>query len=427
MMADDAAEARWKKLTLTGPKTPGGELLRRYWQPVALSKEFPPGSPPRHHRIMSEDLVLFRDDQGIAGLLGLRCPHRNADLSFGRAEDGGLRCPYHGWLFDVRGQCLDQPNIPLEHRSPEQIRQKAYPCIERGGIVWTYMGPGSPPELPAYPFLDAPEGHVYAMVWPSACNYLQGVEGNIDPSHTSFLHRISPPSGAQNPSMAGFKADTAPRLSVVDTSFGLRLLAERTIDEKGTVMLRSSNFILPNAASANGSEGALGLGGCSILWHVPIDDTSHIRFEIMYHAKKPLPIADYEAGRLKELDDNGVRIRTMANRYLQDREEMKRNTYAGVGYSFPIHDLFVTESMGGISDHRTEHLTVSDMAIGRARRELLRAIEQVEAGGEAPSQDRSGRFDDFVTFTAMIDKGTDVKQYASDMASRRIYEPEPQG
>lgn len=422
MSTDNSVEIKWKKLTLTGPNTPGGALLRRFWQPVALSKEFPAGSAPRHHRIMSEDLALFRDDQGRPGLLGLRCPHRNADLSYGRAEDGGLRCPYHGWLFDVTGKCLEQPNVPLEHRRSEQIRQKAYPCIERGGIVWTYMGPGEPPEFPAYPFIDAPEGHVFAMQWHSACNYLQGVEGNIDPSHTSFLHRVTQQNEATHATMTGFKADTAPRLSVVETSFGLRLLAERTIDERGTVMLRSSNYLLPNAASANGSEAALGLGGCSILWHVPIDDTSHFRFEVVYHAKKALPIDEYEAGYRAEIDETGMRRRTLANRFLQDREEMNGRTFAGVGFSFPIHDLFVTESMGGISDHRTEHLTASDVAIGRARRELLRAIEQLEVGDDTQPRNRSSSLDDFVTFTAVIDKGTDIRQFAADLAKRGIYQ-----
>src|SRR4051812_43647372 len=142
-------------LTLTGPGTPGGEMLRRYWQPVALSKELPEGGAPLPIRIMSEDLVLFRDDSGEIGLLGIHCAHRGADLSYGRLEDGGLRCIYHGWLYDVTGRCLEQPGEPAGSTFHERIRQPAYPCVEQAGVIFAYLGPGDPPELPNYEFLTA--------------------------------------------------------------------------------------------------------------------------------------------------------------------------------------------------------------------------------------------------------------------------------
>ena len=212
----------------------------------------------------------------------------------------------------------------------------------------------------------------------------------------------------------------APRLSVVETSFGLRLLAERTVDEKGTVMLRSSNYILPNAASASGSTSALHSGDVQYFGTFP-SMTRHISVSKFFTTRTNV----YQSRHLRPSAERKWKsinhVRTMANRYLQDREEMNGQTFAGVGYSFPIHDLFVTNSMGAISDHRTEHLTVSDIAIARARRELLRAIEQVETGDDASIRARLSKLDDFVTFTAMIQKGTDIKQLAADMATRGIY------
>src|SRR6266487_2647959 len=135
-------------LTQTGRGTPCGELMRRYWQPAALSEELPVGGAPVPVRLLGEDLVLFRDDQGRPGLLGLHCAHRGADLSYGRLEGGGLRCIYHGWLYDVTGRCLEQPGEPAGSTFHERIRQTAYPCREMGGLIYAYMGPGDPPQLP---------------------------------------------------------------------------------------------------------------------------------------------------------------------------------------------------------------------------------------------------------------------------------------
>src|SRR5438477_9684030 len=147
-------------LTRTGPGTPCGELLRRYWQPVALSAELPPGGAPVPVTVMGEELVLFRDEQGRPGLIGLHCSHRGADLSYGRLEDGGLRCIYHGWLYDRAGRCLEQPGEPAGSTFHERIHQPAYPCIERSGVIFAYLGPREPPLFPHYEWLIVPESHV---------------------------------------------------------------------------------------------------------------------------------------------------------------------------------------------------------------------------------------------------------------------------
>src|SRR3954452_19539881 len=168
-------------LTQVGPGTPCGDLMRRYWQPVALAEELPTGGAPLPVRMFGEDLVLFRDDEGKPGLLGLHCPHRGADLSYGRLEDGGLRCIYHGWLFDRNGRCLEQPGEPAGSTFHERIRPTAYPCVEKGGVIITYMGPGQAPLVPNYDFLTAPEDYRFVTKLYQDCNYLQGNEGNQDP------------------------------------------------------------------------------------------------------------------------------------------------------------------------------------------------------------------------------------------------------
>src|SRR5713226_6945972 len=194
-------------ITRTGPGTPCGELMRRYWQPAALCEELPVGGAPLPIRLLGEDLVLFREPStgsgqaGRPGLLGLHCSHRGADLSYGRLEDGGLRCIYHGWLYDINGRCLEQPGEPAGSTFYERIRHPAYPCIERSGTIFSYLGPGEPPLFPNYEFLTVPDEQVASSKLYHDCNYLQGNEGNIDLIHLSFLHhnRFGDSGGPEGP------------------------------------------------------------------------------------------------------------------------------------------------------------------------------------------------------------------------------------
>src|SRR5436190_22841386 len=212
-------------ITRTGPGTPCGDMIRRYWQPAALSEEIPIDGAPLPVRLLGEDVVLFRDDSGKPGLIGLHCAHRGADLSYGRLEDGGLRCIYHGWLYDLEGRCLEQPGEPAGSTFHERIRQVAYPCIERAGLVFAYLGPGEPPILPSYYFIDGPDECTFAHKYFHDCNYLQSNEGNIDPSHLSYLHHFlkeekqvawsessKTPQGAVVSSNSLFGQDMSPQL-----------------------------------------------------------------------------------------------------------------------------------------------------------------------------------------------------------------------
>src|ERR1700722_8462227 len=165
-------------LTRTSPGTDGGELLRRYWQPIALASELPSGGAPVPVDILGEELVLFRDQSGRLGLLDRHCCHRGTDLSFGRLEDGGLRCLYHGWLYDIDGTCLEQPAEPKTSTFKDKVRQTSYPVVEKGGAFFTYMGPGEPPLFPNYDFFHYPAEHLHAAKVHVDCNYLQANEGN---------------------------------------------------------------------------------------------------------------------------------------------------------------------------------------------------------------------------------------------------------
>src|SRR5712692_8999444 len=236
-------------VTQVGPGTPCGELMRRYWQPVALSEELLPGGAPLPVRLLGEELVLFRDEQGRPGLLGIHCSHRVADLSYGRIEDGGLRCIYHGWLYDVHGRCLEQPGEPAGSTFFERIRHPAYPCVETGGLILTYMGPGAPPLVPNYEFLQADETHRVTSKAFQECNYLQGNEGNIDPAHHSFLHlRLD---AEEDTRMDYYAQEKSPIIETEETEFGVRIYAIRQIGPDRNY-IKITNFIYPNLSAITG-------------------------------------------------------------------------------------------------------------------------------------------------------------------------------
>jgi phenylpropionate dioxygenase-like ring-hydroxylating dioxygenase large terminal subunit len=415
-------EAPYQHLTQTSRGTPSGELLRRYWQPVGLSGDVTPNGAPRAIRILGENLVLYRDDRGRPGLLARKCAHRCADLSYGRVEDGGLRCIYHGWLYDVDGKCLEQPGEPKTSTFKEKVHQPSYPCHEAGGAIWAYFGPGEPPLFPNYPAVIASEDIRYTARWLANCNWLQGNEGNIDPIHTSYLHRFELTDAVEKARMGVFHIDHAPELSIEDTRFGLRVYTQRQMPDSDDFILRITNQVMPNACAINGAEANAGPGGCSMFWHVPIDDEHHWRFEFTFHVKG-VPKETMTAQYASEKDAADRPQRNPDNRYLQDRDSME-HSYLGMGKCFPAHDLFVTESQGAIHEQADEHLASSDVAIARARRLLAEAIRTMEAGGDPRGVVRDpveNVFDDIVVITKQLPAGTDKRAYCNKLASERMY------
>jgi phenylpropionate dioxygenase-like ring-hydroxylating dioxygenase large terminal subunit len=184
-------------ITRTGAGTPAGSLLRRYWQPAALVDELSGNRPIKPVRLLGEDLVIFRDERGRYGLIARRCPHRGTDLAYGRLENGGLRCAFHGWLFDINGKCLETPAEPDDSNLCANIRQKSYPVVEKNGILFAHLGPGEPPALPHFDCFIAPDSHTFAFKGMIDCNWLQSLEVGIDPVHTSFLHRFLSGRGSE--------------------------------------------------------------------------------------------------------------------------------------------------------------------------------------------------------------------------------------
>ncbi len=413
-------------LTRTGPGTPGGDFMRRYWQPVALSEELT--DAPLPVKILSEELVLFRDGEGRPGLVGRLCPHRCADLSYGRLEHDGIRCLYHGWLFDRAGACLDQPAEPDGSAYKNEVKLTAYPCHEAAGVILAYMGPQPAPLAPNYHFLGAPPKNVFSTKVHHSCNYLQANEGNLDPAHLSFLHGLNVGrdgrKGVYLKMQEVMGKQTRPQISVERTRLGVRIYSVRDAgDDKS--YLRLTNFVFPNLGFFAGDGGKSGPTSYSVHWHVPIDDETHWRYDFYYDAVDGVDLDRLKVKVGTELGPGYKPTRTRENRYLQDREEMKSGqTFSGMGNYFPSHDLFAVETPGPIHDRTREHLGASDVAIVATRRQMLNAIRGVQEGRDPPGVIRSDNenvFNDLLILAQMIDKGVDPRQHCASIVQTRDY------
>jgi phthalate 4,5-dioxygenase len=397
-------------LTQTGPGTPGGRFLRSYWQPIAASEEMPIDGDPLPIRIMGEDLVLFRDDQNRLGLISQYCSHRGTDLSYGRVEDGGLRCLYHGWLFDIHGKCLDQPAQPADKKFCDKVSLTSYPVQEKGGAIWTYMGEGEPPMIPDFQFLVGPEANRQTFRTKQMCNWLQGLESVIDPAHTTYLHRrpVGTRSIRSGFDVAKMRGSAPPEVTTENTNFGMRIYALHKSDD-GNRYLRINNYVYPCGATPTTGNVGTGYQG---RWYVPIDDGSHYYFEFIYRHSQPVDKEALKAFRAQNVAADGRHVRRAENRYMQDRAEMKSagGSFAGMGDYFPAQDAFAIETQGVIRDRTKEHLGSTDIVIAAMTRTLLKAIQQMQAGGEAPGLIRKNPKEylaDFCCFEGPIENTED--------------------
>lgn len=407
-------------LTQTGAGTPCGELMRRYWQPAALSEEIPHEGDPLSVKLLGEELVLFRDDRGRVGLLGLRCAHRGADLSYGRVEDGGLRCIYHGWLHDICGNILDMPAEPKGGKGVrESIRNKSYPCKEIGGVIFAYLGPGEPPLFPDYEFLRVPASHRYVTKGLHECNYLQGSEGNIDPMHNTLLHYPFQVRGLEITGVdqyQGFRGGrgAAPEIETVDaevTEFGMRLCRMCPAGD-GKKYLRVFCFVLPNLTPFPG--GPQGEEGHSANWHVPIDDTTHWKYMFTFNRARALTdeVKKNVVGGAGLTPDYRF-VQNRSNRYMQDRSSLKTRSYSGIA-GVPVQDVCAVEGAGPIQDRSRENLVSSDKAIVVSRKLLLKAIQDVQEGHDPQHVIRdpeSNRFPGMIIHVGIVPQDTDWKEY----------------
>jgi phthalate 4,5-dioxygenase len=362
-------------LTQSDPGTPMGGLMRRYWAPFLLSSELPePDCPPLRVKLLGESLVAYRDSEGRIGLLGNHCPHRGASLFFGRNEECGLRCVYHGWKFDLEGRCIDMPNEPPESNFKDKVRTTAYPCRERGGIVWAYLGPPElVPELPEYEFLMVPPDQRYISKRVQECNWLHALEGGLDSSHISFLHR-----GNYSDDLGDlYNADPAPKFFVVPAAYGL-LIAARRNAPANAYNWRNTPWMMPWYMLIPYPEGQVFGGHC---W-VPIDDHTCWNWTFSWRADRALSeqeIAVFDSGahiHAKLIPGTFQPESNKDNDYHIDREvQRSRRSFTGIFGSGP-QDAAVQEGMGPIYDRAREHLGASDAGVIATRRHLLRAVRE---------------------------------------------------
>lgn len=369
-------------LTECGRGTPAGHVLRQYWQPAALSEELAGERPVVPVTLLSEDLVLFRDELGQLGLLDRYCPHRGVDLSFGRCEDGGLRCPFHGWLFDVRGSCLETPAEPPTSTFHTRIRQLTYPVVERNGIVWAYLGDGDPPDLPALDCLVAPSAQVFAFKGMWACNWLQAHEVGVDPSHAAFLHRFLDGDDTEyGQQFRDVVADTgvtltklmreaaAPEITAEATPYGFRLRTLRDFRGEFT-HVRISNCVFPNAITI-----AMSREMTITQWHVPIDDVRCYWYSMFTSYGAPVDATVMRAQRIARVSLPDYRPETgRGDNWGFDPQEQRRATYTGMGRDINVHDQWAVESPGPILDRTREHLSPADVGVRTHRRLFLAAV-----------------------------------------------------
>ncbi|GAC1314880.1 MAG: Rieske 2Fe-2S domain-containing protein [Chloroflexota bacterium] len=384
-------------LCRVGAGTPMGELFRRFWLPALLARELPQANgDPVRVRLLGEDLIAFRDTSGTVAILGEHCPHRGASLFFGRNEENGLRCVYHGWKFDATGQCVDMPNEPAGSTFTEKVRHTAYPTAQYADVIWIYMGPPEhQPELPKFEWAQVPSDQRHVSKWVQHTNWLQGMEGEIYTSHISFLHSYIDPDAVPFTDPERYKGlkiaqqDGAPRLTLLPTDYGFVYGARRNTSD-GEFYWRVTQWLLPMYSLIPSPVWPRG----GRAW-VPIDDEHTWTFGYSYNGERPLSERD-----VKSIDSGAAfppRLRPgtfepladVHNDYLIDRAVQRTRSYTGI-WGINDQDRSLQESMGPILNREIEHLGSADLAVIQARRILLRALQDMQTTGAPPAAATSG-------------------------------------
>jgi len=383
-------------LTRVGPGTVMGEFMRQYWLPALMSSELKPDGAPVRLMLLGEKLIAFRDTDGRVGVMDHRCPHRCASLFLGRNEENGLRCVYHGWKFDVEGNCIDMASVPAHQDFKSKVKAKAYKATERNGVVWVYMGKrAKAPPMPGIEVLQLPEEDVSVIAALRECNWLQGLEGDIDTSHFGFLHagHIKPEQLAPDHPFRGAVFHRAPELKAIETPWGTSYGAYRPADGGGTYW-RTANFLFPFYTQQPQGDFATNV---HVRAWVPIDDHNMMFWNFVW--KRPMP--DRVVGKdgkpltgvslgfeyLPNTTDWLGRWRLTSNPrndWNIDREGQANNiSYTGIS-NIHMQDQAVTESMGPITDHEFEHLAPTDIMIVKTRRHILETARGFAEGKGAP-------------------------------------------
>ena len=381
-------------LTRTGPDTDMGRYFRCFWMPIALSRELPEcDGAPIKVKVLGEDLIAFRATDGRVGLVEPTCPHRGANLFFGRNEDCGIRCIYHGWKFDLEGNAIEMPNVPPDASYHGKMRIKAYQTREFAEMVWAWMGPTSPPNLlPPIPALEVglvPPEHRYVSKKLQQCNWAQSIEGALDTAHFSFLHMPAPKvASTSNPNanadqkrLQWMRDDPMPRFSFVDHEAGFVAGAARDAD--GTDLYwRISQFLTPNHSLAPNALPGENYQGQT--W-VPISDTECWIFTYAWNPLRPLTQSERNKlestghGVIGETGPDYIPLSNRSNDYRINREDQRYRTFTGVS-GVSEQDAMVQDSQGLIADRTLEHLTPTDAAVVRFRRVVLKGARELSGG-----------------------------------------------
>jgi nitrite reductase/ring-hydroxylating ferredoxin subunit len=393
------SKAENEYLCRVGPGTPMGALMRQYWLPAIRSDELETDGAPLRVRLLGEDLIGFRTSDGSVGLIQNNCPHRGASLFFGRNEEAGLRCVYHGWKFDPQGNCVDMPNEPAESDFKQKVRAVAYPCTERNGIVWAYMGPRSePPPLPDFEANMLGNTDTVVSIIYRPCNWMQGWEGEMDTVHQAFLHAGGTRLEDTTPGTFDyFIAKTrAPKFAVIDTPYGTSYGAYRPATED-SYYWRIAHMLFPFYAMI--PAGMMGQQ-TRFAAYVPMDDEHTLHWEIAHglmdpgnlpaeargsegRAPAPRASSDY-APTTTDWYGRFNLNQSMANDYFIDRElQRSKRSYTGIP-GIRQQDMAVTESMGPVLDRSIEHLGTTDALIIRTRRRMINAARALEEHGSVP-------------------------------------------
>lgn len=404
------SQAENQFLTQSGSGTPMGELLRRFWMPALLSEELAErDGPPRKIRILGEDLLAFRATDGRVGIVEPHCPHRGANLYHGRNEECGIRCAYHGWKFDLDGNCVDLPTSPPDSPYKDTIKLLAYPTREWGDMIWVYMGPREKiPELPQIELGLVPASHRYVSKKWQDCNWVQSLEGGIDTSHFSFLHKVlATDEGAARAAMAKaaladqskpddrirwVQNDPRPKFAVLRHDVGLVIAGGRKTDG-ADLYWRIAQFLMPNHAYTPAAfPGEIYYGQC---W-VPVSDTSCWIYTYCWQPERPLTNSErakYRGGFNihSEVDADYMPLRNLRNDYLMDRRVQKHDTFTGItGVS--EQDAAIQDSQGPIQDRTREHLGPTDIGVVEFRKLMMAAARALASGEEPRAPQLAGQY-----------------------------------
>ena len=411
-------------LTKVGPGTLMGDLMRQYWMPMMFSRDLASDGEPQRVRLLGENLIAWRDSEGKVGVMQESCPQRGASMFFGRNEEAGLRCVYHGWKFDVTGSCVDMPNEPAESNFKHKIKATAYTAADWGDAIFVYMGPRqeNPPGLPQFEWALVPETQ-RALQYHGIrqCNWMQSLEGDIDTSHLYFLHgRLNP---KDPPAFGVFHQDKSPRLEITETEYGVLYGAKRT-EAPGQTYWRTTQFMFPIFTFFPANEDGTVPGH---IW-VPLDDEHTMQWGLQWHPFRDLAdrgprdgLGKHKPHQFGKWYASSWPEAERENDFLIDRDAQRTKNFTGIS-TIPLQDAAMTVGMGSTMNRTREHLGTSDGMIISTRRRLLKAARALREHGTTPPCVETPELYKVRSCSVTLPEELEWQSALSDWHNARIYE-----